>query len=807
VAKRSTKAAPARRAAAEEKPIRAWVAPAVFILAAIIMFREFVFGMSGLLGQDTVALSYFARHFYTTFVETFRRFPLWDPMVFGGLPFVEGMHGDIFYPPTLSLFFMDTMRMWGWKMVLHVILAGVFTYLWLRQLGLRREIALFGGLVYMLGADLVSLVYPGGDGKLMVSALAPLAFWLTERAVRNHRIADYAWLSLGIALLVFTSHMQAAYFCIWGFSLYFIFRVVQTWRADRNGGRAAVAVGALAVAGVLGVGAASVQFFPPLQYLREWSHRAERTVEADRETAYQFATSYSINPEEAVSLIVPEFAGDQAMTQTRPNTYWGRNPLKLNNEYAGLVPLVLAGLLLLRRRTGQTWFFVGLGVLAVLYALGANTPFFRLFYLIPGVSLFRAPSIIIFLYGFAVATLGALGLQRALEWAANGADEQRSARRYLWITTAVFGVFALLATAGVVTNVWTSAIYRPESPDKLAAFQNALPMIRNGFWIAFLLVAAVAAVWEGHARGIYGARTAVVLTALLAFVDLYRVDRPFVESTVLLNQQVAPMFQSDDVIQFLQQRKQAGEVFRVFDATMPGSNRMAIFGLEQIAGHHGNEIGRYRTLVGGDNVATLAPPDFRVLDVTNTTYVVLPGLVQDPAFTEVYRGTTAVVYRKEGALPRAFLVGNAVVMPDSSAPVAMLGGTVDYRTTAILPEALPAGVTLSGAPVGGVEWVEPGVNEQTLRVQTDRDALLMVLDNYYPAWKATVSGKPVEILRANYTFRAIPIKAGQHDVVMRFDPGELRKWSFVSAALMLILLAAALLGSRRPSAPPVADAA
>jgi hypothetical protein len=224
---------------------------------------------------------------------------------------------------------------------------------------------------------------------------------------------------------------------------------------------------------------------------------------------------------------------------------------------------------------------------------------------------------------------------------------------------------------------------------------------------------------------------------------------------------------------------------------------MAIFGLEQIAGHHGNEIGRYRRLVGGDEVASLAPPEFRVLDVTNTTYLALPGLIQLPGLTEVYRGRSAVVYRKDGALPRAYLVGAAVVMPDSAAPAALLGGTVDYRTTAILPEPLPAGVNLTGAPTGRVEWLERGANEMRLRVETDRDALLMVLDNYYPAWKATVSGEPVEILRANYTFRAIPVRAGQHEVVMRFDPDSLSRWAYVSAALLLLLLAVALFGSRR----------
>src|SRR5690606_16554243 len=120
--------------------------------------------------------------------QAFHRMPHWDPLLFGGLPFVEGMHGDIFYPPSLAMFFMDASAMWGWKMSLHIFLAGCFMHLWLRRgLGMGSLASFFGGLVYMLGAHMVSLVLPGGDGKLFVAALAPLMFWLTERAAASRR--------------------------------------------------------------------------------------------------------------------------------------------------------------------------------------------------------------------------------------------------------------------------------------------------------------------------------------------------------------------------------------------------------------------------------------------------------------------------------------------------------------------------------------------------------------------------------------------------------------------------------------------
>ena len=788
---KTARKAPAAAPAVQKRPLGAWFVPVVFAVVCVVLFREFVLGPDRILGQDTLALSYFARHFYTSFVQQFHTFPLWDPLLFGGLPFVDGMHGDIFYPPSLALFFLNTADYWGWKMVLHVFLAGVFTYLWLRQLGLRRGTALFGGLVYMMGADLVSLLYPGGDGKLFVSALAPLVFLATERAAALRRIQDYALFALSIALVIFTSHMQCAYFAIWGSTLYFFFRVGQQWRADKNAGRAFGAVGAFAVAGLLSVAATAVQFFPPLEYLRTYSHRAEKTVEASDSLAYQFATQYSLHPEEILALAVPEFVGDNAGTETiRPDRYWGRNAFKINHEFAGFIPLLLVPLLFLRRRRAQTWFFAGLAVFALLYALGAHTPFFRLFYLIPGVNLFRAPSIIIFLYGLSLATLGAFGLERALEWAESGA-EQGSARKYLWIAVAFFGVLALLANTGVFMSVWQSMFFKDMNQDQMAALQNNLPYIQKGFWFAFLFALLVAGVWEGVARRVLTPGSALALFCVLAFVDLSRVDRRFVRATALINDPNDPIYFEDEGTQFLKQRQQAGEIFRALDVSAiiqrAQPNVLAIHGIEQIGGHHGNEIGRYRELIGGDNVATLSASEYRVLDVTNTKYVLSPGPLQGAPLKEIGRGSRHIIYEREGVLPRAYLVGRSVVVPDSIAVETLLGGGFDYHTTAALSEPLAGNVEIQPDPQGTVTWAERGPHAFTLRVQTDRPALLMLLDNFYPQWHATIDGQPAQVVRANYTFRAVPVPAGQHDVVFRYAADNLRMPALISAVTLMLL--------------------
>ncbi|HEX6309182.1 MAG TPA: YfhO family protein [Longimicrobiales bacterium] len=787
-----------RTAALPAPTLPGWAPPAIYAAATVLLFREFFLGGTAMLGVDSIALSYFARNFYTEFVQAFHRMPHWNPLLFGGMPFVEGMHGDIFYPPSLAMFFLDARAMWGWKMSLHIFLAGIFTYLWLhRGLRLDRVPAFFGGLVYMMGTELVSLVYPGGDGKLFVSALAPLLFWLAERAITGRRASDYAVLSLGLALLLFTSHMQAAYFCVWGISLYYLFRVWQVWRAERSGAGAAKLVGLFAIAGVLGVAAAAVQFLPPLEYLREHSHRTEKAERG--ESGYEYSTGYSIHAEEVAALVVPEFVGDLVATSATDQApgYWGRNPLKLNNEYAGLVPLLLIPILLLRRRTAQVGFFVALAVLALLYALGANTPVFRLFYLIPGVSLFRAPSIIIFLYGFAVATLGALGVQQLQDWLLTGrAEEGATARRALWITAGVFGVLALLASAGALTSVWTAIIHRDIGPMQSQILQANLPYIQLGFWIAFGLVLAVAGLWHLASRGMLTPTAFLFLLAFWAFVDLYRAGRPFVAATALMNEQIASgngLFRPDDAVQWLQRQRDSGAVFRAFDGgVFPAfmSNVLAIHGLEQLAGHHGNEMVRYRNLIGGERPEpVLDASEFRLMDVTNTEYLMIPQRIADPRFEEVYVGTSAAIYRKRNALPRAYLVGGTEVVPGEAAIERLLAEDFEPRSTAILEEPLPADVEVQPGARGVVEWLERDVDAYVLRVSADRPALLVVLDNWYPAWQATVDGRAVPVLRANYTFRAVPVPPGDHTVSFRYVPADLRMGALISLVVLALLIA------------------
>ncbi len=67
-----------------------------FLLLTATVFAGFIFSDKMLFGSDTVEAGLFFRGFYAEFVKVYHRIPLWNPYIFGGLPFIDAMHGDTF---------------------------------------------------------------------------------------------------------------------------------------------------------------------------------------------------------------------------------------------------------------------------------------------------------------------------------------------------------------------------------------------------------------------------------------------------------------------------------------------------------------------------------------------------------------------------------------------------------------------------------------------------------------------------------------------------------------------------------------
>lgn len=97
-----------------------------------------------------------------------------------------------------------------------------------------------------------------------------------------------------------------------------------------------------------------------------------------------------------------------------------------------------------------------------------------------------------------------------------------------------------------------------------------------------------------------------------------------------------------------------------------------------------------------------------------------------------------------------------------------------------------------------VQCSRPSPNEVVLHSESNRAALLVLTDTFYPGWSATIDGAPVAIGRANLLFRAVPVSAGKH--LVRFNylpPCFLTGMALAGAALLLLMIAGPMIGRWR----------
>ncbi|SVE01988.1 uncharacterized protein METZ01_LOCUS454842, partial [marine metagenome] len=241
-----------------------------------------------------------------------------------------------------------------------------------------------------------------------------------------------------------------------------------------------------AIAAALGLGLGAEGAFPAYLHVKTHSKRAAIQDEMGRSEAQQMmhAQSWSLHPEEMASLVIPEFSGYHDPLNGQ-NHYWGRNPMKLNSEYFGILALLM-GIVALpwARRRLLILFLALLFVVVAAYTLGGHTPVHWLAYhLIPGGKVLRAIGQSAFLFAFPAVVLATITLQCVLEGSRD--ERQELSRRVLLVGGVLTGIALITALAPVaVLEVWAMVMWS-EIPET-----NRQLMITNAGWVgrgAFLV--------------------------------------------------------------------------------------------------------------------------------------------------------------------------------------------------------------------------------------------------------------------------------------------------------------------------------
>ncbi len=98
-------------------------------------------------------------------------------------------------------------------------------------------------------------------------------------------------------------------------------------------------------------------------------------------------------------------------------------------------------------------------------------------------------------------------------------------------------------------------------------------------------------------------------------------------------------------------------------------------------------------------------------------------------------------------------------------------------------------------------------NRVVIQATAEDTGLLVLADQEYPGWQATVDGIPAPILRVNHVMRGVELSAGEHTVTFTFAPRPLQIGAVLTSLGLFLVILLLVWDRRRANVPMQAKAA
>lgn len=674
------------------------------------------------------------------------QWPLWNPYNFSGSPLLANLQSSVFFPGNLLYFFLPPLAAWITLVLFLLTIFGYFTYLFLRSQKLSRVACLIGAIA------ISNITYLVNWHELLVISqtglFLPLGLWAVQR--KNLLV-----LLLALTFTIFGGHIQTA---LYVYTIIFLFAIFKGFPKLL-----------LFVCFLLSVGLAAIQIAPSFEL---YQHSAR-----EGDDIHQIFADHVFPPKNLITILSPDFYGNPVT-----GNFWSQD-YHNSLTYVGVVTLtfLLLSVFTIRKqkdpeKRSAIFFFLLLGAAGLFFAIAPAVYLFDRFK-IPVFST-GIPARTIFLFQFAAGILGAYGADFWL-----GQSKKTNLKTFL-APLAVLGLSYL--------TVWLFVSIMKGS--YLISRSNLI--FPTGVFVAVALLILIS---KTIPRLFWLTTLAILLLTIFEHARYFNKISPFAP--------VEFAFPPHPVFTYLQQNAGIDRFFGV-DKAFVERNFATYYHIFDPDGYDPLYIRRYGELIASSHDGKI--PRFvpradavvdpqnnffrnRLLDLFGVKYLLdfndkpnENNKFSPDQYSLVWLLGSWRVYQRLTVLPRAFLAGSYETVENSRIVDRLYDPIFPYKNKLIL-ETDPK-LVLDASATGRVKVDVYSPNLVQLTTSSSGQKLLFLSDTYYPGWEAFVDNQPVKIYRADYTFRAVGVPRGVHQVVFRYNPVSVKIGLAISALSLLASL-------------------
>lgn len=752
---------------------------------------------------------------------------LWTGSMFSGMPTFSistKYEGNMLDPLYKYMF-------WGHRPPSYLFISLVGAFLLMLAFGANIWLAVAGAVAVTFCSYNMEIIQVGHNSKMVAIAFMPWALAALVYSYRKNALIGSALFAIAIAFQIKANHPQITYYLAIIIFGYAIAELCGAIKAKKLPSFIKTSVMVL-VGGLLGIATNANMLIPTYEYSK-YTMRGGSELSADEDVKtgglkIDYATNWSYGINEMPNLMIPNYNGGSSSGTLDRNSntykvlkgryqgaeqlirqlpsYWGPQPFTAGPMYMGAVSVFLfvLGLILVRDR--YKWWIVGVTAIAVMLSWGSHFMWFSEIWFkhVPMYNKFRTVSMILVILQMTIPIMAILGVKELFATEPTK-ENSRKMLKSLAIATAITAGFCLIV--GLVPSLAGSFVSSSDAslPGDItsALQQDRQALLSNDAFRSLGLILATAAIlWISAIAGKIKPIIAYAAIAVLILGDLWTVDRRYLNKSHFFNQKEFNSQYAERPVDKLI-HEDTDPSFRVLDVSVNTFNDAIVsYHHKTIGGYSPAKLQRYQDLIdyyiapemsqltkdlnsaikGAETISDIEKGFgyYPVLSMLNMRYVVFDGN-NPPA-------------RYDKALGNAWFVSKAIAAGNADEEIALLS-SIDPAESAVIYTG--SGAKATAKPVSEndrIELTSYAPNKLEYSYSSANGGLAVFSEIYYPAgWTATIDGKDeLEILRANWTLRALDLPAGNHSLTFTFRPESYYTGKTISLCTSLAIWVALL---------------